>query len=141
MKSGLSILFELAKELNLLGHVPQKCVQKDPFWNLKDTAFVSDLTSLKKEDTPAEIYRQMFTEITDNLKKQNWQLLFTDGSHKDESSSFAVVTESGSLISKGVLARHQGVYEAEIQGILSGCELAKIVNKTSKEAIVGRARL
>ena len=69
MKSGLSILFELAKELNLLGHVPQKCVQKDPFWNLKHTAFVSDLTSLKKEDTPAEIYRKMFTEITDNLKK------------------------------------------------------------------------
>ena len=69
LKSGQSILFELAKELNLLGHVSQKCVQTDPFWNLKDTAFVSDLTSLKKEDTPAEIYRKMFTEITDNLKK------------------------------------------------------------------------
>ena len=45
MKSGLLILLDLAKELNFLKHIPQKCVPKAPPWNLKETVFVSDLTT------------------------------------------------------------------------------------------------
>ena len=125
VQSGLSLLLKLARDLNLISSIQLNTKPKLPFWYLNQNIFINSLTSYKKDLTPPHVYQALYAEAVDNLRSDNWNFIFTDGSKQDDLASFAVVKEDGTIICNGIMTEHAGVFEAEAQAILSACDMLK----------------
>ena len=123
LNSGRTHILRLAQDLGLLSDIPSTTKQLSPIWTMNENLFINTMTSYKKETTSTSIYKSLYAEIVESLN--NWSFIFTDGSKKNDISSFAVVKEDGTTIRSWILTVICGVYEAEGQAILSACELIK----------------
>ena len=72
------------------------------------------LTSLPKETTPDIVYESSFNELIDT-KYHDFQAFYTDGSKKDERTSFAVKHDFG--LSTNRIRDHASIFTAEAEGI------------------------
>ena len=60
------------------------------------------LTEFNKNDTPPNLFNQLFLSKRENFLNKGWSLIFTDGSKQEYiSTSYAVVTEDGEHILLG----------------------------------------
>lgn len=82
------------------------------------------LVNLPKTSTSPVIYQQTFKTLSDYFEKQNWKLIYTDGSKSNDHTTFAVVQQDGGLIKSGFIDNSCSNFTAEALGILMAVEFA-----------------
>uniref|UniRef100_W8B1H2 RNA-directed DNA polymerase from mobile element jockey n=1 Tax=Ceratitis capitata TaxID=7213 RepID=W8B1H2_CERCA len=115
--SAIFNALQQAKEIDIFCKPTIKRANLVPPWKLPNTIFITKLLDYPKQSTNSIIYKETFLDIRDQLKKDGWKLIFTDGSKISHSSSFAVVTEEGNIITKGLLFSYNSVFAAELTAI------------------------
>lgn len=98
--------------------------QTEPPWQTNKHSFILSLVGLPKGTTSPSIYKQMFNNITDSFIRSNWVFLYTDGSKSTNFTTFATVTQDGSLISSGFIDDYCSNFTAEALAILFAVQFA-----------------
>lgn len=114
-----------AVKLNTPIIIDKKAKSNHPPWNLACESIISIFSDFPKATTNKEIFKTIFLEKSENYKRQGWQLFFSDASKTTDGTSFAVVSENGSIISKGLLHYTSSIFTAEAFAILKAIEAAK----------------
>lgn len=76
----------------------------------------TSLNDLSKTNTPPEIFKAQFFELTQSSKFNHYTLIFTDGSKCDSSTAFSVTT-ANDIIKQAQLPDYSSVFAAEIIAI------------------------
>uniref|UniRef100_W8C4N5 RNase H type-1 domain-containing protein n=1 Tax=Ceratitis capitata TaxID=7213 RepID=W8C4N5_CERCA len=83
-----------------------------PSWLSFNSSIINDLSNHKKENTNANQYLQLFN-ATISPYKNEWKLIYTDGSKSDTHTTFAVTNDQGVTITIGSLPKYCSVLTAE----------------------------
>ena len=90
-----------------------------PPWNIEHSSFIMDIAEHAKNNTPPNIFRSLFHDISDPLRSKGWKIVFTDGSKIQHSTSFVATYEDGSLLAIGILDNSASIFTAEAIAILN----------------------
>ncbi len=100
-----------------------KTSQKSP-WMLESSSYDITLHKNNKNDVNPVIHRKLFHDLSISYKNQNWNMIFTDGSKTEFTTTFAVVHEDGSLIAGGILEPYCSIFTAEATAFKQALDLA-----------------
>jgi len=117
LQSTLRRCAQYCKSLALVPPTVCNKTQQQPPWMLKKESICTALEPYSKNSTSAEFYQRLFAEITDSIDIRDRKKIFTDGSKSESSTTFAVVHEDGTLISRGMIGNDCSVFTAEALAI------------------------
>lgn len=131
--SAISIALTTANSMELPSISNVKYFPSFPPWCIKKSSFIMEMTNYNKSNTSNSMYQSLFYDITAELRSNDWNIVFTDGSKVQESTSFASTYENGSLISIGLLDNIASIFTAEATAIL---QTARIIAKLPGKFVI-----
>lgn len=96
--------------------------QKQPPWISKDIQIDISLSDHLKNNTNANQYKKLYQQKI-QTKFKNFELLFTDGSVKDNLASYAVIANTETHSSR--IPNYSSIFTAEMLGILEAIKIIK----------------
>ena len=129
-KNSISALVKIFSLLTIQPNFlsePVSIADSPPPWKRNLLQINMDLAEFKKKNTSDEIFQMLHQEMLENANTDH--IFYTDGSHKDDISSYAVVKwEQHSQTHKvwqGLLPKEAGSYIAELAAINKAISIAR----------------